>query len=235
MVRVAAVGDLHTQEGSEDMFRPIFEDIHRHADVLLLAGDLTRHGRPVEAEVLVSELSVVEIPTVAVMGNHEYHEHSEGEIMDVLARENVTVLDGEATTVELDGGTVGVVGTKGFCGGFGIRALPKFGEEILKLVFRTAEAEARRVEEGLRNLDTDYRVALLHYSPIRDTLKGESREVYPFLGNSLLAEAIDAAGADLVIHGHAHYGVEYGQTPGGIPVRNVPMPLLGRAYAVYEL
>src|ERR671923_222530 len=46
-------------------------------------------------------------------------------------------------------------------------------------------------------------------------------EIYPFLGSYLLAEAIDVAGADLVIHGHAHGGKEHGVTPGGVPVRNV--------------
>ena len=51
----------------------------------------------------------------------------------------------------------------------------------------------------------------------------------------LLAEAVDTAGADLILHGHAHKGTEKGMTSGGIRVRNVALPVLGRAYAVYCL
>ena len=76
------------------------------------------------------------------------------------------------------------------------------------------------------------RVALLHYAPVKATLEGERREIYPFLGSYLLAEAIDAAGADLVLHGHAHGGTRRASTPGGIPVRNVAQPVIGAAYRV---
>ena len=82
---------------------------------------------------------------------------------------------------------------------------------------------------------TDVRVALLHYSPVRDTLHGEPSEIYPFLGSYLLAEAVDNVGADLVLHGHAHHGREKGVTPAGIPVRNVAQPVIRHAYSVYTL
>jgi Icc-related predicted phosphoesterase len=88
---------------------------------------------------------------------------------------------------------------------------------------------------ALDSLDTDARVALTHFAPIKDTLGAERLEIYPFLGSYLLGEAVDAAGADLSVHGHAHNGVEKGVTPGGIPVRNVALPVLKRAYAVYCL
>ena len=50
-----------------------------------------------------------------------------------------------------------------------------------------------------------------------------------------MGEAIDLAGADLIVHGHAHNGTEKGVTPGGIPVRNVALPVIKTAYAVYCL
>jgi Icc-related predicted phosphoesterase len=97
----------------------------------------------------------------------------------------------------------------------------------------------RRLADGLRcalgDLRTDARIALTHYAPVKDTLGAERLEIYPFLGSYLLGEAIDAAGADLVVHGHAHNGTEKGVTPTGIPVRNVALPVLQRAYAVYCL
>jgi len=78
-------------------------------------------------------------------------------------------------------------------------------------------------------------VALLHYSPVKDTLAGERLEIYPFLGSYLLAEAIDHAGADLVVHGHAHNGTEKGVTPGGIRVRNAAQPAIHQPYALYTI
>ena len=82
---------------------------------------------------------------------------------------------------------------------------------------------------------TDHVVALLHYSPVEDTRRGERLEIYPFLGSHLLAEAVDRAGADLVVHGHAHGGRERGVTPGGIVVRNLAQPVIGHAYRVFDL
>jgi len=46
---------------------------------------------------------------------------------------------------------------------------------------------------------------------------------------------VDAGGAVLAIHGHAHGGTESGRTAGGVQVRNVSYPVLGRTYAVYEV
>jgi Icc-related predicted phosphoesterase len=79
------------------------------------------------------------------------------------------------------------------------------------------------------------RIALLHFSPVADTLEGEPREIYPFLGSYLLADALDAAGCDLAVHGHAHRGAELGMTPGGVPVRNVAQQVIREAYRVYRV
>ena len=42
MIRVAAVGDLHVGEDSRGTLRSAFRELPECADVLLLAGDLTR-------------------------------------------------------------------------------------------------------------------------------------------------------------------------------------------------
>ena len=103
-----------------------------------------------------------------------------------------------------------------------------------RFVRHTAES-ADSLERCLADLDTDVRVALLHYSPIVETLRGEPVGIYPFLGSYLLAEAIDRAGADLVLHGHAHSGSDRGLTPGGVRVRNVAQQVIGAPYCVFEL
>jgi Icc-related predicted phosphoesterase len=97
------------------------------------------------------------------------------------------------------------------------------------------QAIAARLDACLGALDADLRILLLHYAPIRDTLSGEPREIFPFLGSYLFAELADQHGVDLVLHGHAHRGVERGRTPGGIPVRNVAQAVIRQGYAVYTL
>ncbi len=235
MLRVAATADLHVAEDSSGLFGPRWQDLREAADVFLLGGDLTNVGNARQAEVLARELEGVGIPIFATLGNHDHHDGKPDVVRRVLEKAGVTVLEGETAQLAVNGQTLGIAGTKGFGGGFAGACGHAFGEQVMKEFMYVTEGMAARLEENLLGLKTDYRVALLHYAPIKDTLAGERLEIYPFMGSYLLAEALDRAGADLVIHGHAHHGVEKGITAKGIPVRNVAMPLLKRAYAVYNL
>jgi Icc-related predicted phosphoesterase len=141
----------------------------------------------------------------------------------------------ESVVIDCNGTRLGIAGGKGFGGGFAGKCASEFGEREIKAFVGHTKRIADVWRTELKNLDTDHRLVLSHYAPVKDTLNGEPPEIYPFLGSYLLAEAVDAEGADLVIHGHAHAGVEKGMTPGGVRVRNVAMPVLGHAYAVYCL
>ena len=233
MIRVAAVGDLHMGKDGAGLLRPHLRDLSAHADVLLLAGDLTRCGDPEEASVLVDELAGVRVPIVAVLGNHDYHAGRVDELRGVLTAAGVEVLEGEAVTLSVEGTTLGIAGVKGFGGGFAGACGSDFGEREMKMFIGHTREVATRLEAALRRVQGAARIALLHYSPVVETLQGERLEIYPFLGSYLLAEAIDSAGADLVLHGHAHHGHEKGITPGGVHVRNVAQPVIQRAYRVY--
>src|ERR671935_993592 len=235
MIRVAAVGDLHYGIGSKDILKPSLEHLPHRADLLLLAGDLTRCGGTDEIKVLAGDLAKSQIPVVAVLGNHDYHSDREDEIRRILESADVRVLEGEAITLDVDGIRIGIAGTKGFGGGFRGAHGTDFGEPEMKAFVGHTRMLSDRLESALENLDADLRIALLHYSPIEATLEGERLEIYPFLGSYLLAQAIDNVGADLVFHGHAHHGVEKGRTPAGIPVRNVAQPVIRHSYQVYTL
>ena len=235
MIRVAAMADVHFGVDSAGTLSPHLAHISDRADVLLMAGDLTRVGRPEEAAVLARELENVPIPVIAVLGNHDYHSGCEKEIIDLLGGARIPVLEGEATVVPVDDQTLGVAGVKGFGGGFAGACGSDFGEPVMKAFMEYTMESATRLAEALDDLDATKRVALMHYSPIEGTLQGERLEIYPFLGSYLLGEAVDSAGADLVVHGHAHGGVEKGMTPGGIHVRNAAQPVIKHAYQVYCL
>lgn len=235
-MRVAAVGDVHVGTDSAELVAEGLGPVGDHADVLLLAGDLTRCGEPAETKILADVLADLSLPVVAVLGNHDHHADRADEVSDVLRDSDVVVLEGEAVTLDVDGRSLGIAGTKGFGGGFSGASASEFGETVMKDFARHTITVAAELERSLASVaGADRRIALLHYSPVRDTLRGEHPELYPFLGSYLLGEAIDRAGADLALHGHAHMGSEKGVTPGGIRVRNVAQPVLGTAYRVFDL
>ena len=233
MIRVAAVGDVHLGSDSAGTLRPHLENLDERADLFCIAGDLTKWGDPEEAAVLVAELRDVTIPTVCVLGNHDYHTDRQDLVRKVLEEGGITVLEGERVLFDIGGVRVGVAGTKGFGGGFPGASASDFGEPEMKAFVGHSKQLARTLEEQLAALDTEVTVALTHFSPVEETLRGERLEIFPFLGSYYLAEAIDRGGADLALHGHAHVGTEKGLTPGGVPVRNVAQAVIQHAYKVY--
>ncbi|HEX6307376.1 MAG TPA: metallophosphoesterase [Longimicrobiales bacterium] len=230
-LRVAAIADIHFDGSRQGSLRELFGDIHRNADVLALCGDLTTHGRPEQMKSFVSELAGVEVPVVAVLGNHDCETGAEKECSDILCDAGVHVLDG--THIVIEG--IGFAGTKGFAGGFGRGALGPFGERLIKDFVNAAVDEALKIEKAMHQLESETKIVLLHYAPIEETVRGEPEVLYPFLGSSRLLQPIDTLGASAVFHGHAHHGTAEATTPGGIPVFNVAMPLLAQAGMTFRI
>ena len=235
-MKIAAVADLHFSPQVHDRVRENMNAVRDEADVLVLGGDLTNFGKPQEMESLLNVLVRLRIPTIAVLGNHDYESGHAGELMKMMTEGGIKVLDG--TAYERDG--VGFAGTKGFPGGFGRGALTAFGEPEVKAFVQAAIDEALKLERALSQLRTEKRVVVLHYAPIGDTVKGEPPEIFPYLGSSRLAEVVDRHGADLVLHGHAHAGSPEGKTTAGIPVYNVALAInqardSGAVYRIFEV
>lgn len=224
-MRIAALADLHYSPQAYDKIRAQMLQVRDDADLLIIAGDLTNYGRVDEMDSLLTMLTRLRLPTVAVLGNHDFESGEAVELMKRMAAEGIKVLDGIG--YERDG--VGFAGTKGFPGGFGRGMLTAFGEPEVKRFVQASIDEALKLERAMSQLRTERRVVVLHYSPIAETVKGEPVEIYPFLGNSRLAEVVDRHGANFVVHGHAHHGFADGKTTAGIPVYNVALPILQAA------
>jgi Icc-related predicted phosphoesterase len=233
VIRIAACADVHFGEDSAGTLRPHVEEVSERADVLLIGGDLTRAGRQEEAAVLAQELSGISVPVVTVLGNHDFHHDEQDLVRKLLEDAGVIVLEGASTEIQVNGTRLAVAGAKGFGGGFAGACATEFGEPEMKAFVGHTKRVAGELEDAITSMRGDVRVVLLHYAPIKGTLMGEKLEIYPFLGSYLLGEAIDRAGADLVLHGHAHAGSEKGVTPGGIHVRNVAMPVIKHAFNFY--
>ena len=236
VMRVAAIGDLHVQESDVAPYRDMFAEISAAADVLVLCGDLTNFGKTGEAEILAEDIRSCTIPVIGVLGNHDYECGQPDKVCEILHQGGMTVLDEQA--IEIDG--VGFAGVKGFMGGFGKGELAPFGEPIAKAFVDEAVKEARKLENQLRTLRTDRSVAVLHYSPIEETLEGEPEAIYQYLGSQRLCDPIDRFDhVKAVVHGHAHHGRYQGATPRGTPVYNVAQfvlrPQTGKPYAILEI
>ena len=223
-MRIAAAADLHVRSGEEERVRAMFETARTEADVLVLAGDLTDHGRPGETEALVRGLHHVGIPIVAVLGNHDHEAGNERDMMRMLGASGVHILDRRRPTTIIDG--IGFAGVKGFGGGYGQRLVRGFGEDSLKAFVSASVVEAEALRAALLSLPTTTKVAVLHYSPVEATIEGEPRDIWSFLGTSRLEQALDEGGASFCVHGHAHHGRLEGATERGVPVRNVSLPVL---------
>ena len=145
MIRVAALGDPHAGRDTARHLCPLLADLRERADLLLVAGDLTRHGDPEEAAVFAEEVRDLGVPVIAVLGNHDHHGDQEDLVRKVVGEAGVIVLEGESTVVEVGGDRVGVAGAKGFGVGFPGACATEFGEPEVKAFVRHSRETAARL------------------------------------------------------------------------------------------
>jgi uncharacterized protein len=234
-VRIAAAGDVHCRASAGVEARETFAKLEGRADLLLLAGDLTMHGEAAEARVLADACRELSMPVFAVLGNHDVHLGEQRGITSVLEQAGVRVLDRASAVCEAAGIEIGIVGTKGFVGGFPGSHLPDFGESALRQVYAETTTEVDALAEGLKAVALcQVRVVLLHYAPTDSTLTGEPPGIWAFLGSDRMAAPIVEHTPDLVVHGHAHAGRFEGGI-GEVPVFNVSAPVMGQDFWVFEL
>jgi Icc-related predicted phosphoesterase len=235
--KIVALGDIHIGNTMHGAYVELFQQIANDATHFLLCGDLTQHGQVDEAKVLAEELRAISVPTLAVLGNHDYESNQSGAIKQVLKDVGVIFLDEEI----YETGSIGFTGVKGFGGGFGPYMLSFFGEPQIKAFVQAAIDETQLLEIGLGKLShKEKKVVIMHYAPIYQTLIGEDTAIYPFLGATRFEEVIDRFSATVVFHGHAHYGSPRGKTNKGADVYNVALPLMQKHYGkkpynVFEL
>jgi Icc-related predicted phosphoesterase len=228
-VRVAAIGDLHVRATDDARSIRGLTDLRGRAEVLVVAGDITDNGRLVEAEAAGALLAEARIPIVAVLGNHDRRSLRRSAFRRTLERAGIMVLDGDSTSIVAPSGArIGFAGATGSGGGFWPEEGPDaIHARTLKQLAVRAARECQALQRALLELDADVRIAVTHFAPTVTTLGVEPLTKYWMLGNSELGAVVDRRMPHLVIHGHAHLGRLEGRTPGGVPVRNVALPVVG--------
>ena len=235
-IRIAATGDVHLgRAGDQERWAEAFAGLRGRVDLVLLAGDLTTHGEPEQAAMVAAAVRGVDVPVLAVLGNHDWHANRRDEVVAALREGGIDVLERDHRVLELCGTELGVAGCKGFGGGFDGAHIPDFGEPLMRAVYAESMREAAGLDAALRAVALcPFRIALLHYAPITATLQGERPDIWPFLGTDRLAAPLREHHPDLVLHGHAHAGTFEGAL-GELPVYNVSVPVLGEDFWVFEL
>jgi Icc-related predicted phosphoesterase len=234
-VRIAAAGDMHCQPSRAEEAREAFGALAGEIDLLLLAGDLTTHGQPEQARVLADACRDLDVPIYAVLGNHDWHCHQVDAVKPILEDAGITLLERQATTLRVGQTEIGIVGLKGFVGGFSGSHLPDFGEPLLREVYAETSRDVQALDEGLKAIaHCPLRIVLMHYAPTCQTLRGEPEAIWTMLGNDRLASPIALHEPDMVLHGHAHAGTFEGRID-EVPVYNVSVPVLGKDFWVFEL
>lgn len=227
MLRLGAVADVHARPGTEPALTAMFAAAQDQVDILIIAGDLTDTGFTEEAVVLGRVLSALDVPVVAVLGNHDFHHDQAAGIRAALEEHGVTILDGEGVVIEQNGVRLGIGGCVGFGGGFRPFSASPFGEPEWKYLYAKIVEESRKLDRGLSAVHgADYVVAVTHYSPTIDTMGDEPEALHPYLGSSELGDALDRHKPMFAVHGHAHRGRLEGCTAEGVPVFNVAMTIV---------
>jgi Icc-related predicted phosphoesterase len=233
-IKVAAAGDIHCDEDDRERVVRAFAGLDPATDLVLLAGDLTTCGDPDEARVLADACRGLEVPVFAVLGNHDWHLDRTHEVVALLTDANVRVLERSSARCEIRGRTVGIVGLKGFIGGFPDYVLPDFGEPLLRTVYAETTSDVEALARELADVaDCDLRLVLMHYAPTTTTLDGEPRGIWPFLGSDRFARPLVDHQPELVVHGDAHAGTFEGFV-GPVAVYNVALPVMGRDFAYFD-
>jgi uncharacterized protein len=234
-IRIAAAGDIHCHDGNREEVIEAFAALEGSVDIVLLAGDLTTHGEPEQAAVLAEACQRLTAPVFAVLGNHDWHAGRVGDVTALLEEAGIAMLDRRSESCTVSGIEVGIVGAKGFVGGFPGSHLPDFGEPLLRELYAETTRDVKAVARGLKAVaHCPVRVVLLHYAPVAQTLAGEPEGIWSMLGSDRLAAPIAEHEPDLVLHGHAHAGTFQGAI-GAVPVYNVSVQVMARDFWVFEL
>ncbi|MGQ9720119.1 MAG: metallophosphoesterase family protein [Candidatus Jordarchaeum sp.] len=218
-MKIAAVSDIHSPKNIELLNKALSKIDLSSIDLFILAGDLIYKGKLEEVDKVIKALKV-DCPVIAVFGNEEYENLHE----DIRKRTSgkIRFLEEETYVLEVEGETLGVVGSKGSLD------RPTFWQrKNMSNIWQTYNETREKVGKLVSELKTDYKCLLLHYAPTYETLVGEKTSQYPELGSKKYEKLLYNNRLDLVIHGHAHKGKSYAEIA-STPIYNVALPLKKR-------
>ena len=205
MITVAAAGDIHAGGPGDERLVGVFADAAREADLILLAGDLTRHGEPEETARLAEAMQGIEAPVCAVLGNHDWHGNRCDELVEALSEAGIHMLDKSSAVVDVGGRRSGSQAPRASSADSPTRRCRTSASRRCAAVYAETTEEVEGLGRALEEIASCMvRIVLLHYAPTSATLEGEPPGIWAFLGSDRLAGPIAQHRPDIVLHGHGH-------------------------------
>lgn len=221
---VLATADIHSPRYIGLLSSALLKVTFRECDLLVIAGDIVDHGRVSCASQVFRLLRrYYKGPIIAVFGNEDYEN-----IEDMLRKSypDVVWLNDDYCDVKVKDVKLRIIGTRG--------VLDRPTSWQRRNIPRVYEMYARRVKR-LETLfrDSSYPVIFVsHYAPTYETLRGEVREIWPYLGSKKLEALIRRYRPLVVIHGHAHKSVVEKSVIQGVPIYNVSLPAFHKVFRI---
>jgi len=211
---VSAISDLDVLEMDLEPFWGIIKKA-RKPDLLLFAGDMYEFRNPETYGLILDFLKLRkwDCPIFAVFGNREFDE----DIDDIkkICKNKIKFLETEKAILNIKDKKIGIVGSRG-----SLDAPTWWQSTHVPDIRKAYNERIKRIEKLLKDLKTDIKILLTHYSPTYKTLKGESEKIYDNLGTKKLEKVLIKNKITFAVHGHAHYGIPLAFVK-GIPVFNV--------------
>ena len=146
----------------------------------------------------------------------------------------IHVLERASEVVSVGGVDVGIVGTKGFIGGFTGSLLPDFGEPLLRRVYAETSAEVSALDRGLRRVcDCQSASSSSTTRRRRRRSRASPRRSGPFSAASAWRSRSPSTGPTSSSTATAT-AEPFPAEIDGIPVFNVGVPVIGRDFWVFE-
>lgn len=215
---IAATGDIHSPL-YYDLFVKSIDNLQVQPDLFLIPGDLidrnaTRDEGPFKElrRVVNAMFGKITCPIISCFGNNEFDQDWEE-----IKKQNpeIRFLQDESITFDIGGKKVGIVGTKG-----SLDRPTWWQRKNIVGIADTYRNRIGKINSLLAELNSDYKILLIHYPPTYKMLSGEDPMGFPELACNAMEKVIIDNKPDLVLTGHAHKGKKEVWLD-GVPVLNV--------------
>lgn len=219
MVKIAAVGDVHSPKRLSEFLKALKAIESIDVDLFLLVGDIIYKGEVLGLKPVIESITRrFSCPVVGVFGNEEYDDVKD----DILkASTKIVWLDDSSKTFEVDDVKISVVGSRGCLDkptNWQSRNIPR----IREIYNKRLDLISNLLREARRG--SDLVVLTTHYPPTYKTLKGEPRMFWPQMACSKMEHIIVREKPDIVIHAHTHNSVVKEVEVGGVRIVNASLP-----------
>ena len=201
---IVAVSDIHSPKFFDQFVKSV-ENIWMELTqpkIFFLAGDIIDKGVATEYRKVYNTLfGKINCPIIACFGNAEFGSETNKEIMRL--NPEIKFLDDESIVLDVDGTSVGIVGTKG-CLDRPTYWQSKNIPDIMQIYSQRAE----KIDTLLAELNTDFKILLTHYAPTYKILEGEDPRILAELGSKEMEKIIIERKPNLAMCGHSHKGLK---------------------------